>query len=155
MQNHYFNEQGHYTYSGYANPDNLPPLNATRKAPEQREGMHPKWTGEAWSYVQDMRGTVYYLSDGSEHTIAEIEGQLPEAASLTKPKPPEPTEAEKAQQRITEIQSLLTANDLASVRPLRAKLAGTSTDFDDNRLAELEEQAQALRAELVTLSAVV
>ncbi|KAF1073597.1 hypothetical protein [Halodesulfovibrio sp. MK-HDV] len=68
---------------------------------------------------------------------------------------PQQSKAEKAQQRITEIQSLLTANDLASVRPLRAKLAGTSTDFDDNRLAELEEQAQALRAELVTLSAVV
>lgn len=78
-----------------------------------------------------------------------------EKARLDAIVPPEPTEAEKAQQRITEIQSLLTANDLASVRPLRAKLAGTSTDFDDNRLAELEEQAQALRAELVTLSAVV
>ncbi|WP_051176915.1 tail fiber assembly protein [Halodesulfovibrio aestuarii] len=71
------------------------------------------------------------------------------------PPPPEPTEAEKAQQRITEIQSLLTANDLASVRPLRAKLAGTATDFDDNRLAELEEQAKALRAELVTLNGLV
>lgn len=65
------------------------------------------------------------------------------------------TEADLAQQRITEIQSLLTANDLASVRPLRAKLAGTATEFDDARLAELEEQAQALRAELVTLNALV
>lgn len=71
------------------------------------------------------------------------------------PPPPEPTEEEKAQQRTKEIQSLLTANDLASVRPLRAKLAGTATEADDARLAELEEQAQALRAELVTLNAVV
>jgi len=152
MQNYYFDENGYYIDSGYANPDFACPMTATREVPEQREGCHPKWNGSAWEYVQDMRGTKYYLSDGSEHEITEIEGQLPESASLTKP---EPTEAEKAQQRIIEIQQQLTANDLASVRPLRAKLAGTSTDFDDNRLAELEEQAQALRAELVTLSAVV
>ena len=69
--------------------------------------------------------------------------------------PPAPSQEELTQQRIKEIQSLLTANDLASVRPLRAKLAGTATEADDARLAELEEQAQALRAELVTLNAVV
>ncbi|MEZ6853017.1 hypothetical protein [Halodesulfovibrio aestuarii] len=149
MQNHYFNEQGYYTYSGYANPDNLPPLNATREAPEQREGYCPKWSGETWEYVKDMRGTKYYLPDGSEYEVTEIEGQLPEGANLTKP---EPTEAENAQQRIAEIQQQLTVNDLASVRPLRAKVAGTATEFDETRLAELEAQAQALRAELVTLA---
>ncbi|SIN72947.1 hypothetical protein [Halodesulfovibrio marinisediminis] len=68
---------------------------------------------------------------------------------------PQPTQDELTQQRIKEIQSLLTANDLASVRPLRAKLAGTATEADDARLAELEEQAQKLRAELVTLNALV
>lgn len=155
MQNYYFDEDGYSIGSGYANPDNLPPLNATRQAPEQLDGMHPKWTGDAWGYVQDMRGTVYYLPDGSEHTITEIEGQLPEDATLIKPEPPAPSQEELTQQRIKEIQSLLTANDLASVRPLRAKLAGTATEADDARLAELEEQAQALRAELVTLNAVV
>lgn len=67
--------------------------------------------------------------------------------------PQETTEAEKAQQRITDIQQQLTTNDLASVRPLRAKVAGTATEFDDARLVELEEQAQALRAELATLRA--
>ena len=60
---------------------------------------------------------------------------------------------EKTQQRITEIRSLLAANDLASVRPLRAKVAGTATEADDARLAELEAEAQALRTELATLSA--
>lgn len=63
------------------------------------------------------------------------------------------TEAELTHQRIFEIQQELTANDLASVRPLRAKVAGTATEFDDDRLVELEEQAQALRAELATLRA--
>lgn len=84
-----------------------------------------------------------------------VEAWNAEKARLDAITPPEPTEEEKAQQRIKEIQSLLTANDLASVRPLRAKLAGTATEADDARLAELEEQAQALRAELVTLNAVV
>lgn len=148
MQNHYFDTIGYYTYSGYANPDNLPPLNATREAPEQREGSCPKWNGNAWEYVGDMRGTKYYMPDGSTHEITEIEGQLPEGASLAKPVP---TEAEKVQQRITEIKQQLTTNDLASVRPLRAKVAGTATEYDDARLVELEEQAQALRAELATL----
>lgn len=69
------------------------------------------------------------------------------------PEPPAPTEQELAEQRIAEIEQQLTANDLASVRPLRAKLAGTATEADDARLAELEEQAQALRTELATLTA--
>lgn len=81
-----------------------------------------------------------------------VEAWKAEKARLDAIVPPEPTEVEKTQQRITEIQQQLTANDLASVRPLRAKLAGTATDFDDARLAELEAQAQALRTELVTLT---
>lgn len=75
-----------------------------------------------------------------------------EKARLDAMVPPEPTEAELTQQRISEIQQQLTTNDLASVRPLRAKVAGTANEFDENRLAELEAQAQALRAELVTLT---
>lgn len=76
-----------------------------------------------------------------------------ESGFFRAPKSPEPTEAELTQQRIAQIQQQLTANDLASVRPLRAKLAGTVTPEDDARLAELEEQAQVLRAELAELRA--
>lgn len=76
-----------------------------------------------------------------------------ERARLDAMVPPEPTEAELVQQRIAEIQQQLTANDLASVRPLRAKIAGTATAEDEARLVELEEQAQALRAELAEVSA--
>lgn len=150
MQNYYFDENGYYVASGYANPDNACPLNATREVPEQREGYHLKWNSEAWDHVQDMRGTKYYMPDGSEYEITEIEGQLPAGGSLTKPKP---TEAEKAQQRVTEIQHALTVNDLASVRPLRAKVAGTAKEADELRLNELEEQAQKLRTELAALLA--
>ena len=152
MQNYYFDDNGYYVDSGYANAEFACPVTATREVPEQREGYHPKWHGSAWDYVQDMRGTKYYLSDGFEHELTEIEGQLPEGASLTKPEPPEPTEVELTEQRIAEIQQQLTANDLASVRPLRAKVAGTATEFDETRLVELEAQAQALRTELATLN---
>lgn len=148
MQNHYFDKNGYYTYSGVANPDNACPLTATREAPEQHEGYHPKWDGEVWGYVKDLRGTKYYMPDGSVCEITEIEGQVPEEGCLNKP---EPTEAEKIQQRIIEIQQELVNNDLASVRPLRAKVAGTATEADEVRLSELEEQAQKLRVELAVL----
>lgn len=62
------------------------------------------------------------------------------------------TSTELVQQRISEIQQQLTANDLASVRPLRAKVAGTATPEDEARLVELEAQAQVLRTELATLN---
>lgn len=45
----------------------------------------------------------------------------------------------------------LDAIDLQSVRPLRAKLAGTATAEDEARLASLEAQAQTLRTELAGL----
>lgn len=41
--------------------------------------------------------------------------------------------------------------DLQSVRPLRAKLAGTATTEDERILTELEARASTLRAELTTL----
>lgn len=64
-----------------------------------------------------------------------------------------PTEEELFQQRISEIQQKLKKNDLASVRPLRAKVAGTATQEDEDRLMELEVEAKALREELATLTA--
>ncbi|WP_430735468.1 hypothetical protein [Halodesulfovibrio aestuarii] len=81
-----------------------------------------------------------------------VEAWNAEKARLDAIVPPEPTEAEIVEQRIAEIQQALTANDSASVRPLRAKAAGTATDADKARLVELETQAQALRSELVALT---
>lgn len=54
--------------------------------------------------------------------------------------------------RIEEIKQLLQANDIASVRPLRAKVAGTATDTDTTRLLELESEAAILRQELASLT---
>ena len=50
-----------------------------------------------------------------------------------------------AEQRI---KSRLLEIDLESVRPLRAKVSGTSTPEDDATLAALEQEAGALRVEL-------
>lgn len=45
----------------------------------------------------------------------------------------------------------LDAIDMQSVRPVRAKLAGTATPEDEAKIASLEERASKLRHELSTL----
>lgn len=55
--------------------------------------------------------------------------------------------------RRIEIISELMAIDTASARPLRAILVGSATAEDRARLAELDEQAAALRLELAALEA--
>lgn len=53
--------------------------------------------------------------------------------------------------RRAEILVLLEKIDAQSVRPLRAKLSGSTSAEDDRILAELEADAVALRAEFATL----
>jgi hypothetical protein len=67
--------------------------------------------------------------------------------------PPTPEElAEAAKQwRLAEIAARLAKIDLASVRPLRAIAQGAATDFDGEKLAALEAEAAALRAERAVL----
>lgn len=55
------------------------------------------------------------------------------------------------QQRADEIKYQLAELDNQAIRPLRAILAGTSTDEDTDKLREIEAQAAALRAELAEL----
>lgn len=152
MQNHYFNKQGYYTYSGYANPQNARPLTATRKAPDFREGLHPKWNGTVWENVQDMRGTKYYMPDGSEHEITEVEGVLPEGASFEKPELALSTSEELVLESIDAVQQKIAANDLASVGLLRAKVAGTATKEEEEELIALDQRAKKLKAELAALT---
>lgn len=66
---------------------------------------------------------------------------------------PAVTAAEIAAQRIAEIDARLTAIDIASVRALRASVAGTATEADVAQLATLETEAAALRAERAGLTA--
>ena len=51
-----------------------------------------------------------------------------------------------------QIKNRLSQIDLESVRPLRAKVYGTATPEDDAKLATLEQEAEALRAELAGCS---
>ena len=62
-------------------------------------------------------------------------------------------ETEKIQnhQKISEVKQQLLKLDLQAVRPLRAIAAGTATDEDKVRLAEIESKAEALRAEIAEL----
>jgi len=60
------------------------------------------------------------------------------------PAPPEPSRADVIVGRLYEI-------DAATVRPLRAIAAGTAGQFDHDKLAALNAEAAALRAELATL----
>lgn len=59
--------------------------------------------------------------------------------------------AEQKETRKQEILSQLNDIDLQTVRPLRAKVNGTATIFDEEKLTSLETQAATLRAELTTL----
>ena len=62
------------------------------------------------------------------------------------------TEEEKAekqnQERIQNIYKKLDELDLKAIRPMRAKEAGTATEEDLARLAEIEQQAQEYRSQL-------
>jgi len=71
------------------------------------------------------------------------------ATKVFSPKPVDPA-AENAL-RASSILAELDTIDMRSVRPLRAKVAGTATPEDERILSELEARAAVLRAELVTL----
>lgn len=60
--------------------------------------------------------------------------------------PPEP-QVDRAAQIKRELDDI----DKQTIRPLRAKIAGTETQEDTDKLADLETQAQALRDELANL----
>jgi hypothetical protein len=63
------------------------------------------------------------------------------------------TDKQRAERRTTEIKTRLAQIDAVSVRPLRAKLAGTATQRDADKLAVLESEAAALRLEQDALAA--
>lgn len=52
----------------------------------------------------------------------------------------------------TELQAKCDALDLKAVRPLRAIAAGTGTDADTARVAEIEAQVATIRARIAEIS---
>lgn len=67
---------------------------------------------------------------------------------------PEEPESEKKAKRKAELIAELDALDLKCIRAIRAIQAGTGTEDDTARLAELEEQAEEIRKELQLLDPV-
>lgn len=123
----------------------LPGDATTLQPPAQREGFASvlSLAGDIWEYVEDHRGKAGFI-EGQPYTVRDL-GPLPAGWSDTAP---EPTPEQQTAQRRIEIMRELDAIDMQSVRPLRAKLAGTATAEDEARLASLEAQAQTLRIEL-------
>ena len=65
-------------------------------------------------------------------------------------------ESEKAevvykQKRVAEIKQRLLEIDTESIRPLRATVVGSASEYDTQKLATLEQEAMALRTEMKSL----
>ena len=61
---------------------------------------------------------------------------------------PEDKEREKKLMQCEKLKVRLREIDAETVRPLRAKVAGTHTQSDVDKLAELEAEAEILRAKI-------
>ena len=61
---------------------------------------------------------------------------------------PEDKEREKKLMQCEKLKVRLREIDAETVRPLRAKVAGTHTQADADKLAELEAEAETLRAKI-------
>lgn len=150
MQNHYYDNTHTlrpYTHSLEAMPGTIAPANALRgEKPTAKPGFWPGEKGGKWVDIEDHRGEEGYVN-GEAFTIRDF-GPYPDGWSTEEP---EPTEAEKNAARRMEILSRLIAIDADSVRPLRAIARSEATDADTEKLAALDTEADALRAELATL----
>jgi hypothetical protein len=122
------------------------------------------WDGSEWIITPDFRGqTVYKKSDGSPMIFTEI-GAIDSDYVLTAPEIDFPTWDEGASAwientqaknaaRIVEIHAELLAIDMASIRPSRAiNKTGNGVAADQEKLDQLEAQAEVLRIELAGLS---
>jgi hypothetical protein len=101
-------------------------------------------------YYKDTQNQIYaYESDGSQDAwIKPGLTSITEAEADELRKPPPLTPEQLVEQHRAEIIARLAEIDIASIRPLRAIADGTATDFDREKLAALEAEAEALRGEL-------
>lgn len=101
-------------------------------------------------YFKNAEGAVYaFEADGSQDEFIPaglVLMSAEEVAAHLRVNTPTQEDLRRA-----EIMAELAAIDAASARPLRAILVGSSTDDDRERLAELDQQAAVLRAELSAL----
>ncbi len=94
---------------------------------------------------ENLGAKVMKLSDDKTHVISTFEVVALSDDEI------EQRKVQSNQRRINEINQRLTQIDLDSVRPLRAVTAGTANDFDKQKLAKLDTEANELRNELKAL----
>lgn len=107
----------------------LVPTNGTLEAPPAAAvGEKAVMQGGSWSVVTDLRGTKYWLSDGSEHEIRNLGETVPADGLLLKPAPTPPTQEEIDEAKIqAEIVSSVRAAAITSLKE-RGELGLTFTD---------------------------
>jgi len=95
MQIYHYHPVTHgFTASGLADASPLEPgvflvpANATTiQPPSVAANQAAVFNGASWEVVPDHRGEVYYLADGSQHTITELGVTPPVGSSPIKPEP--------------------------------------------------------------------
>lgn len=111
-------------------------------------------------YANAEQTLLKVVSDSAEYSAPwpchtwqalEIQSAIDAGMAIEPWKTDEQVSTEQKESRKQEIFSQLNDIDLQSVRPLRSKINGTSTEADEEKITSLEEKASALRAELVTL----
>jgi hypothetical protein len=142
-----------FTHETEANPGSLPPANATRTPPPREDGHWPVWNGSGWELAEDHRGEKGYIGR-APHEIAGL-GPLPEGFAA---EPPPPSDEELREAARAALLAEINELDFKTVRPLRAIVAamedggGGVDQADVERLAALEAEARAKRAELAELA---
>lgn len=63
----------------------IAPTHSVDDAPHIVPGHWPIWQNGVWVNVPDLRGTDYYLPDGSRHEVTELGFELPAGATLSPP----------------------------------------------------------------------
>ncbi len=113
--------------------------------------------------LSNNKRTVYSTTDGKKKEIAENDDTPEGYANAARPSEyhewdgsqwVEDTAAKQAAEdskRVEEIDARLKEIDAESVRPLRAINSGTDTQFDRDKLAALDSEADSLRTERVSL----
>jgi hypothetical protein len=115
--------------------------------------MKPVFRRSDDTYVITYRGYPYHVltSDPLYKVVESYLAEHPEALA-PEPKPPEPTEEEKAAAQRTVVLAELAALDAKSIRPLRALASGVDTEEDRTMLVELEDKASIFRTELFKMN---
>ena len=101
----------------------------------------PKWVVKDGS---ELAGKI--LSNRYWDAIEDENGNL---IDIVPKEPPEGTRS--AEEQTAELKNRLDEIDRQAIRPLRAIAAGTATDEDRRILAELEAQAEEIRAQMAEL----